>query len=168
MLPGHEVGPRARDPPRTAAKGAQRDTRAARGPVASGDRMQERGMVTRSTLDGLRRPQVRPAPQAGRGGAGRGRVPSATTARRSRPRSQRGRARGPGRCPSGTRPRPPGTSGGTGPRPLREAPRPQAVPAWRGPRTTPSPRAGRTFPPAARVARVAHPPPPPRYSPAGL
>lgn len=57
-------------PPRAAATGTRRDTRAAPGPVASGDRVRARGWVTGLIPGGSRRPQVRPAPQAGRGGDG--------------------------------------------------------------------------------------------------
>lgn len=43
---GHEVGPRARDPPpRAAATGARQDTRAAPGPVGSGDGVRAQGWV---------------------------------------------------------------------------------------------------------------------------
>lgn len=45
-LLSHEVGPPARDPPWAAATGARRDSRAAPGPVASGDAAWARGALT--------------------------------------------------------------------------------------------------------------------------
>lgn len=53
-LLGHEVGPPACDPPRAAATGARRDSRAAPGPVASGDRAWAREALTRRTPGGPR------------------------------------------------------------------------------------------------------------------
>ncbi|KAM9613126.1 uncharacterized protein ACIGJ3_020959 [Trichechus inunguis] len=130
-LLGHEAGPagtqRARALPRAAATGARWDARAAPGPGAAVDPAQAQGLVTRKTLGDLRRPQVRPAPPAGRESRSRGRVPSAATRERPQecspglisetvtdPRS------GPARGRSGT-PRDMGVQ------PLRKAPRPQAA-----------------------------------------
>lgn len=126
-----------------------------------------KGGSTRQTPGCPRRTQVRPAPQAGRGGGGLGRVPSAAfttggsplraneAGARPGPVSKAAAARGPlgapvpspsGRRPALRRP-PPGA---------RHAPRPARGPA-------------RTFPPrlASPGAGVARPTPPPRRSPAG-
>lgn len=159
---------RAIPPPRAAATGARRDTRAAPGPVGSGEAVRAQGWVNSTDP---RLPEAPPGKARASGGPRRRRPRprpfSRFYDRREPAQGQRGGAPGPGPVSKAAAAR--GPLGAPVPSPSGRRPALRRSPP--GARRAPRPARGpaRTFPPrlASPGAGVARPTPPPRRSPAG-